>query len=286
MFDRIHVIFFILLLFSSCGLNDTETPVPTYLILKDPKVDVLTLPGGTTHKITDIWVYADGQLQGIFPLPAKVPVISTGEKSEIILLAGIRKNGIFDSPAFYPFYKSIRQEVILEPLKEISIPLVFTYAQDAKFDIIADFEQVNPMTFDLDNDPATNLEITSDVAASGQKCGKITLPGPGATLEIATTETFNKLSLISGNAYIELDYKGECEIGIGLVTFDDISPNGQLSYKVVVVPRDNWNKVYIDITEELSRPRLTSYKLALGFTVPLGKESAVAYIDNVKLVRF
>lgn len=286
MFDRLIILFSFLSLLSSCGLDDNETPIPTYLILKDPKVEALSIPGGSTHKISDVWVYSDGQLQGIFPLPARVPIISTGQKSEIIILAGIRKNGIFDSPAFYPFYKSIRQEVTLEPLAEIDIPLLFSYADDAKFDIIADFEQVNPLTFDLDFNPASNLEITDETAAAGLKCGKAILGGPSSVIEVATAETFNKLSLISGNAYIEMDYKGQCEIGIGLVTFDDSNPNGQLSYKVVVVPRDNWNKIYVDITEELSRPRLASYKLALGFTVPAGKEKAVAYIDNIKLVRF
>lgn len=287
MFNRLTVLFSILLLaLTSCGLDDIEAPVPAYIILQDPKVEPFSVPGGSTHKITDVWVYSDGQLLGIFPLPARVPVISTGETSEIIILAGIRKNGIFDSPAFYPFYKSIRRQVVLEPLAEISIPLLFTYAEDAKFDIAADFEQVNPFTFDLDFNPASNLEVTDETAAAGLKCGKIVLDGSSSVLEVATTETFNKLSLISGNAYIEIDYKGECEIGVGLVTFDDITPNGQLTYKVVVVPRENWNKVYIDITEELSRPRLTSYKLALGFTVPAGKQSAVAYVDNIKLVRF
>lgn len=286
MFDRLIILLSLLFFMSSCGLDDNEAPVPTYLILQDPKVEALSIPGGSTHKITDAWVYSDGQLLGIFPLPAKVPVISTGEKSEIIILAGIRKNGIFDSPAFYPFYKSIRREVVLEPLAEINIPLLFSYAEDAKFDIIADFEQVNPLTFDLDFNPDSKLQVTDETAAAGLKCGKVVLAGSASVLEVATAETFNKLSLISGNAYIEMDYKGECEIGIGLVTFDDSSPNGQLSYKVVVVPRDNWNKIYVDITEELSRPRLASYKLALGFTVPLGKENAVAYVDNIKLVRF
>lgn len=286
MFDR-NVFPFILIFFmASCGLQDNLAPVPAYIVLKDPKVEVFSLGGGNTHKITDVWVYADGQLQGIFPLPAKVPVIATGKEAEIILLAGIRKNGILDSPAFYPFYKSITRKVVLDELKEINIPLIFTYAPDAKFDVIADFEQTNQFNFDLDKNPATKIELTTEDAASGSGSGKITLDKNVVVTEIATDETYNKLSLISGNAYIELDYKGECEIGVGLVTFDDFNPAGLLSYKVVLVPRQNWNKVYIDITEELSSPRLKSYKLAFGFTMPTGKDSAVTYIDNVKLVRY
>lgn len=286
MFKNIFCFFLLIIVWSGCGLSDNDAPVPTYIILENPVFDAQNIPGGNTHKITDVWVYADGQLQGIFPLPAKVPVIATGQSSDIVILAGIRKNGVFDSPAFYPFYKSIQKKVVLNPLENIAIPLVFNYTIDSKFELIADFENTNLLTFDLDNDASTNLSLTSESAAAGSKSGKAELTASTATLEIASTETFQKTSLISGNAYIEMDYKGSAQIGVGLITYDDFNPGGLLNYKVVVVPRDNWNKIYVDVTEELSSTRLKSYKLALGFTVPLGRESAEAWIDNVKLVRY
>lgn len=286
MLYRIFFPFLLFLLFQACGLDDNASPVPTYLILENPSVDPGTTPGGNTHKITDVWVYSDGQLQGIFPLPAKVPVIATNAESEIIILAGIRKNGILDEPAFYPFYQSITRKVVLEEQKEINIPLRFTYVDDCTFELIADFEFDNLLKFNLDGDTSTNLLISTEDAASGNKSGKVVLTGSSSILEVATDETFIKLSQISGSAYIEMDYKGTADIGIGLVTYDEISPGGQLQYKVVVVPRNDWNKVYIDITQEISSPRLKAYKLALAFTVPSGQQSAVAYIDNVKMIRY
>ncbi|MBK8081840.1 MAG: hypothetical protein IPN49_00195 [Saprospiraceae bacterium] len=272
--------------FSGCGLNDNVAPVPTYLIIKDPKVLKVNSTGEDTHKITDVWVYSDGQLQGIFPLPAKVPVISTGEESEILILAGIRKNGILDEPAFYPFYKAITANVKLEPLKEINIPITFQYSENCKFDVIADFEQVNLFEFDLDLDGKAGLNLSAEDASSGLKSGKIKLENANSVVEIGSTQLFEKLSIISGNAYIEMDYKGQAEIGIGLVTYDDLNVAGMLQYKVVVVPRDKWNKIYVDITDILSAPRLRSYRLAFGFTVPAGKETGEIYVDNIKLVRF
>jgi hypothetical protein len=276
-------IFFI---FCGCGLNDNISPEPTYLIFKDPKVLGVNTTGEDTHKITDVWVYSDGQLQGIFPLPAKVPVLSTGNESEILVLAGIRKNGILDEPAFYPFYKAIITNVILEPLKEVNIPITFQYSENCKFDVIADFEQVNLFEFDLDLDGKPGLDLSSEDASAGLKSGKIILEKSSSAVEIASTQLFEKVSLISGNAYIEMDYKGQAEVGVGLVTYDDLNVAGVLQYKVVVVPRENWNKIYVDITDILSSPRLRSYRLALGFTVPAGKDSGKIYIDNIKLVRF
>ncbi|MFZ1703356.1 MAG: hypothetical protein WAT79_03365 [Saprospiraceae bacterium] len=286
MLNRKYIFFFLICFVFSCGLNDNLAPVPTYLILNSPKVFSVTTIENDSHKITDVWVYSDGQLQGIFPLPAKVPIIATGEESEIFILAGIRKNGIFDEPVFYPFYKAIQTKVVLEDLKEISIPLEFSYSENCIFDVNADFEVSNPLEYDLDFDGKIGLTLSSDDASLGLKSGKVELNSSNSTVEIATSETFYKNSQISGNAYIEMDYKGEAEIGIGLVTYDDFNPSGSLQYKVVVVPRAQWNKVYVDITEELSSPRLKAYKLALGLTVPLGRDSATAYIDNIKLVRF
>lgn len=286
MFKRILIPVFCTIILAGCGLSDNEAPVPSYLSLQNPVLEANNVPGGNTHKITDVWVYVDGQLQGVFPLPARVPVIPAKATSEVVILAGIRNNGILNSPAFYPFYKSIQKTIELKPLETISIPLIFEYTQDITFDLIADFENSHLLTFDLDSDPNTFLTVTTDDAASGNKSGKIVLPTATDFAEIASTETYLKSSLISGSAYIEMDYKGGAEIGVGLVTYDDINPNGVLTYKVVVVPRENWNKIYIDVTEELSSPRLKSYKLALGFTAPPGSGGVTAFIDNVKLLRY
>ncbi|MBK6785044.1 MAG: hypothetical protein IPG79_15740 [Saprospiraceae bacterium] len=56
----------LVIFFSGCGLNDNVAPVPTYLIIKDPKVLKVNSTGEDTHKITDVWVYSDGQLQEYF----------------------------------------------------------------------------------------------------------------------------------------------------------------------------------------------------------------------------
>lgn len=283
--NNFFIFIFICTLFR-CGLSDNDAPLPAYLTLENPTVTSTDIQGANTHKITDVWVIENGQIQGIYPLPAKVPLITKSEPSEIILLAGIRKNGINDTPAFYPFYKSITTETNLQPGEIKNIPLAFTYADNIKFDVIADFEQVNLFGFDLDNDPNTNMTVTSTTAASGTKSGYVFLNDTTQLVEVATTEIFQKTSLISGNAYIELDYKGNAEIAIGLVSYFRGATNGSLSYKVIVVPREEWNKVYIDITEEISSSSLDKYQLAFGFSRPSNTGQVEAFIDNVKLLRF
>ena len=78
----------ILLVLSSCQKEDTGG-IPTYL-----KIDNITLDeGNTTSNITDAWVYVNGQLQGVYELPAKFPVLEQGN-TDIKVYAGIKNNGI------------------------------------------------------------------------------------------------------------------------------------------------------------------------------------------------
>jgi hypothetical protein len=60
----------IVLVLSSCQKEDT-VDIPTYL-----KIDNIVLDeGNTTSIITDAWVYVNDQLQGVYELPAKFPVL-------------------------------------------------------------------------------------------------------------------------------------------------------------------------------------------------------------------
>ena len=135
----------------SCQLTDNEAPLIGYLDLKNP---IVRLNNGVedTHKITDIWVFENGQIVGVFPLPARVPLIISEGAKDILLLAGIRNNGQIDFPVFYPFYASIQKEIFLEPDQAINIPLIFTYIDDALFSINETFEAGNTLDFDLDAD--------------------------------------------------------------------------------------------------------------------------------------
>ena len=90
----------ILLVLSSCQKEDTGG-IPTYL-----KIDNITLDeGNTTSNITDAWVYINGQLQGVYELPAKFPVLEEGN-TDIKVYAGIKNNGIAARQNVYPFYNS------------------------------------------------------------------------------------------------------------------------------------------------------------------------------------
>ena len=270
--------------FSSCGLTDNDQPVPSYLDLRDPRVLKPAGNGYDTHKITEVWVFADGQILGIFPLPAKVPVEVTGADREITILAGIRNNGMIDSPVFYPFYKSIVSKVKPEEGKTIQIPLDFQYIPDAKISLNEGFETGNLFSIDFDNKPETVVTVSTETAASGTKCGTVTLTSEFKTTETATSSRVKNGENARGQSYIELDYKGEGEIAVGISKVKNGLISGE--YVLFVPGKEDWNKIYVDVTKVLSGTDYDEYRVILGFSkTGLSSESRM-YIDNVRHIHF
>ena len=97
---RFSLFFIILLFLFSCEVINNEEDIPSIITIESIELD-----GNHSSKITDAWVYIDNEFKGVFPLPANFPVLNTGEL-EIIIEAGIKKNGISSSRENYPFFTS------------------------------------------------------------------------------------------------------------------------------------------------------------------------------------
>ena len=160
----------------------------------------------------------------------------------------------------------------------------FTYISEAKFSLVEGFEIGNIFTYDSDMKPETALIITDETSAGGTKSAKAVLTNAFPTLETASEGVFLKSNNRGGASYVELDYKGNAEIAVGLIKF--AGQRGAITYKVIISPREDWNKIYIDLTDELSVSDYDTYKIAIAFSKPSHLNEAVAFIDNVKHIHF
>jgi hypothetical protein len=269
---------------SACNLTDNDQPIPFFLDLSGPEV---LFPGGLfndTHKINEVWVFADGQILGVFPLPARVPVVSTNQDAEITILAGIRNNGMNDTPVFYPFYKAIKATVKAIPNGTQIIPLKFTYLETAKIPINESFEIDNVFTFDIDGKPETFITVNTEESTLGNNSGKVTLSNSLKFVEVASTTEILKGQNARGESYIEFDYKGEGEIAVGIAKY----LNGviKIEYFLFVPAKDDWNKIYVDVTDKLSPQDYDKYRLLIGYTRTGSSIQSKVYIDNYKHVHF
>ena len=231
----------ILLVFASCQKEDTGG-IPTYL-----KIDNITLDeGNTTSNITDAWVYINGQLQGVYELPAKFPVLEQGN-TDIKVYAGIKNNGIAAERAVYPFYNpyTINTELSINSTTEIN-PIV-----NIKGNIDGQFD-------DFDNGYSFNSDTCFQVLSGGPygKYGSLSLSDSDSILitEINYQDfplSFENVPQQGSPTYLELDYKSNTTFLVGMYINSPNSPTLEKGL-LWINPKEDWNKIYIDLTQTVS----------------------------------
>ncbi len=269
----------------SCGITDNDQPIPYYLDLKDVVVFEPNSEIPATHKITDVWVISDNeQIQGVYPLPAKVPIQWADKETKITILPGIRNNGMNDTPVLYPFLENVEMTLIPEKLKTYTIPLNFRYRDNCKFSVDEGFEESNIFNFYYDPDNTTKLEVTGEESRSGIKSGKVTLSQSGTFTEVGTGIQVLRGQNLRGKSYVEFDYKGEGEIAVGIAKTLGTVIRGE--YVLYVPARSEWNRIYVDLTDKTSPNDYDSYRLILAFAKTGFSEESKIYIDNFKHIHF
>ena len=146
----------ILLFFNSCV---TENAVPAYIHV--PAFSLTTKPseGTASEKITDAWVYVDGQINGVFQLPATLPIVEIG-KHDLKIFPGVRNNGTRSNPVIYALYNAYSVNFDLKAGKIDTIRPFTTYFNNLNFALMEDFERTN--TFIIDQDNNTNVRFAID----------------------------------------------------------------------------------------------------------------------------
>ena len=125
---RIILILFIWFI-SSCRLIDQPEKIPSFIHIEDIAFSISnSLEGSQSEKITDAWVYVDGNLEGVYELPTTLPLHYEGNHN-VTIYPGIKKNGISADREKYPFYTSFTETVNLIPDSIIEIfPKLFISA--------------------------------------------------------------------------------------------------------------------------------------------------------------
>ena len=131
--------------------------------------------GSNSHKITDVWVYADDQTIGVFELPITIPILKSGI-GKLRLEAGIKLNGIKTTRVNNPFYEPVIIEpfnfiidstILLSPTTTYRPQTVFVWMEDFESDVIS--LDTTRLTSDV-----TVVKSTSSQAFEGSSSGMCT----------------------------------------------------------------------------------------------------------------
>ncbi len=280
-------IFLSLLIFSfitSCDIINPEEDIPAYIEIKE--FNYTPEPGGSSStKITDGWIYVDGEFLGAFNLPRTIPVLRSGEVN-IILDAGIKENGIVETPGIYPFYERYATTVTLTPGETVTIQ------PDTKYD-----ESVAKNVFD-ENFDDSNLNFSefekTDIGAKEGDSGILRLDDEDKPSLSGLSGPILEFPGQGDVAFLELDYKGDVNIFVGVTGYDSFGQDVFTELRYGLNPKEDWNKVYFNFTELmdlLKEQTVDSYRIRIAAQIPLVDgvfiyEEAEVMIDNVKLFVF
>jgi len=260
----------LILVIVSCQKEEIDA-IPGYI-----KIDTINLDEtNVTSNITDAWVYVNDQLQGVYELPTKFPVLEDSIQT-LRIKAGIKSNGIASNRIAYPFYSSYFEDITFNPDLIININPSVNYLDDIQF-FIEDFDE-NGLKIDTDSLTFTRNNING----INDNYGKITLQDSMYLSEITTFE-LKELPQAGSPVYLELDYKSNTQFLVGVyVNYPQTVIQKDLLW---INPKQDWNKIYVNLTSTISEGiDATSFKVFIGMIRDFELERNELYFDNLKVV--
>lgn len=280
----------------SCNNFKGSQEIPAYI-----HVDTFLLTtnypieGAASHKITDVWLYIDDNLQGCYEMPATIPVLERG-KHKVTLYPGIKLNGISSTRTYNPFYQPYFIENLELNEKEIDTlrPTTTYYSlddSDINFRFIEDFERQVMLEETSDSDTTITRTdrdapgIWNDAFNNSHHSGYVRL-GVIDTDTIdnfcVTSQAYYDLPNQGNSIFLEIDYKTTDVFEVGLFAY--ISGEEYMPLVYVNPSPDRWNKIYINLGPNITDTQEAEYfKFYIAGRVDAGKE-AEYYFDNIKLV--
>lgn len=282
---------------SSCD-NDPAI-VPAYLHIDEVRVDAdYNTFGTSSSKITCVWVNVDGTYQGVYELPATIPLPFEGTH-RVEIEPGINLNGIQSLRNIYDFYESYEEELNLTPNGDVwfnasadSVPTI-TYAglNHHTITVVEDFENVGTgferadradTGFTKINDPSLIFPATG-LNETNNNSGMVVMPGRDFLFEAVSVNEYTDLPKGGANVYLEMNYKTTSVVTLGVYR----RIPGQVDQVPVVslFPSPEWNKIYMNLVTEVSAiPNAEGFRLFVGSLNTEGAEVDSLFFDNLKLV--
>jgi len=279
-------LFFLLataLLLTGCP-PDLEV-APAFILVEDFNFTVAG-SGSETTDITEVWAFFDddNSFIGAFPLPARIPVNALGSQN-IRLEAGVRQNGISTTPDVYDFYTPVMRTLELVPGETIDLGVLpITYRSDVRTAVFEDFEfGTNRVFTEVVIGEATFTRV-DDVVRSGSFSGRLRLNEDEPLIELATFQQLQGLTDVRPYVWLELDFRSEAPVVWGVTGARGIEV--VRSFDPGFSPRNEWTKIYFNLSETIVRSQLEEYQLILSAILPPNTTEADVYLDNIKLLYF
>lgn len=283
-------VLFLPFLFSCKGKNE---PLPSYLHIEtvDFNYQNVSLVGNGGTNITDAWVYDNGNLLGVFELPATIALLNKGETT-ISVRAGIKLNGISATREFYRYYTLWEQPIILKDLDTTNIQPETQYSPD---DMAISFkEEFQNVILSLDSFPPSDVPLVRTNVVNqpfylDNYVGKATITSDKPIFKAVTSTLFLVPADQGAPIYLELDYKCNQSFVVSAIIKDPLTGTNETPIISLRSTADNdgleWNHIYIDLTDYfVGKISATGFGVSFAAVYDSENSEGLVFLDNVKVV--
>ncbi|MCC6371815.1 MAG: hypothetical protein IT236_12470 [Bacteroidia bacterium] len=241
-------------------------------------VSTTTAQGSNSSRISDLGVYVDGKFKGYYPVENAFPVVNYNQHVSLDILPGIKNNGIKDTRIFYPFYEILHFDTLVSANSTISRPFTFKYKAATNFTWTENFENAGFSVIKSQISDTLFTLVTGSESYEG-RCLRLNGSNTATLVQVESAEPFG-LPLNTANVYLELNYKCNTDVTIGLISTDGIHKEAfHLNASA------NWNKIYISMANTVNTLPVTSKQKVYFRMYKLdGEPMPELFIDNIKLV--
>lgn len=269
----------------SCNIINPKEKIPTYIKLDSfsVKTNDYSRTGSINSKITGAWVYVNNSLIGAFDIPSTIPVII--DKPSIVSIApGVDYSGFKNYMSTYPFYTFDTFQISPSNGNVIAHSGSVKYSDAAIFRWIGDFETGNKFqkvnTAKVEDTGMVRVS-SADKVFEGGASGYIYMDSNHPTSESISTDD---IQIPSGEAYLELNYKCNTTLNIGLQTV--VGSDIVYEYLIGIKPNENWNKLYLNLASFTGKYKGSAYHIMIKTGLQEGQSNAYVLFDNFKVVTY
>lgn len=265
--------------------------VPAYIQLQP--ITMSTAPGEGTdrHNLSDVWVYANDQLLGVWEAGARIPVLAEGT-TDIKVIAGVRRNGITNERVQYPFTATYQTSVDLVPERTHPIAPEFTYYDG----LIFWNEDFDGNGFQLDRESISDtvlyvwdtLQHPVSEIYEGRASGAFFLDTQRSFFSYVYDSDPIDVD-VSDACYLEMHYRSDMQFLIGVYVTSSGGSVERIPYLFVNPTKQDdgtmpWKKIYVDLQSAWPYPGATGRKFYIEASLPSGQGAGQVYLDNLKVI--
>lgn len=284
--------------FQSCEIINPAEQIPFYLRIDSISfMDSSTIPATITkpgiQKITDAWVFVDGEYQGTYELPTTLPIDKPEGLHRINISPGILANGMNSDRRIYPFFTDYEINLNTKAGKvDTILPKVSYFKDGPKYppegagQFPEGFEGAGTI---LKIGPSSKIDTITrtsnkNLVFDGNFSLLFELDASKNYVEFETVKSYS-LPLFLRPVFVELNFRTDVSFTMGLYA------ENALTGQIIVIPfitllptEGEWKKTYLNLSNDIVSFSGSRFKLWFNASHDSTLTKSQILIDNLKLI--